>query len=216
MSFRRMIQILALLRDASGRPDAWWLQHIYSSGAVLTALLTAAWHRRWEGSLEGTPRRGLFDGLCHLGTALAVTLPVLPYVRDRAGFLRVALLSAVAFDLDHVAAARSLSLERCSSMPSRPASHSFLSPLLLAVLVERWRPEKHIGLGVLLGLTSHLLRDLGTGGAPLVHPRRIITMPYGTVVFLLGLLSLSSRHATRLAIGGPLLAKRFGRWLLTR
>jgi membrane-bound metal-dependent hydrolase YbcI (DUF457 family) len=213
---RRIIQTLALLRDASGRPDAWWLQHIYSSGAVLIALLTTSWHRRWEDSREGTPRRGLLDGLCHFGTALAVILPVLPYVRDRAGFLRIALLSAVAFDLDHIPAARSISLERCSTMPNRPASHSLLSPLVLALLVERWRPEKHFGLGVLLGLTSHLLRDLGTGGAPLVHPRRIITIPYGMVVFLLGLLSVSSRYATRMAVGGPLLAKRFGRWLLSR
>jgi hypothetical protein len=210
-----MIRLLSTAHRATWRPVAWWLRQSYACGAILMAMVTSAWHRRWAEADEGTSRRGFFDGLCHFGTALAVTLPVLPYVRDRAGFLRVALLSAVAFDLDHIFAARSIRLERCSTMPQRPPSHSVLAPLLLALLVERWRPEKHIGLGVLLGLSSHLLRDLGTGGAPLVHPRRIITIPYASVVFLLGVLSVASRHATRLALGGPLLARRAFRRLLT-
>lgn len=172
------------------------------------AIITSAWHRRWEEAEDGTPRRGFFDGLCHAGTALAVALPALPYVRDPAGFLRVALSSALLFDLDHVAAARSVRLARCMTMATRPASHSLLAPLALAALAEWLRPQRHIGLGALLGIGSHLLRDLGTGGAPLVHPRRIITVPYRIVVPILGLLAISSRHATRRHLGSRLV--RFG------
>lgn len=214
MAVRHVTRPLATLHRLTGRPDAPALQLLYSSGAVFAALLTSMWHRRWEAAHEGSRQRGLFDGLCHAGTALAVSLPVLPYVRDRAGFLRVALVSAVAFDLDHIPAARSIRLDRCSTMPTRPVSHSALAPLLLALLLERWRPEKHVGLAVLLGLTSHLLRDVGTGGAPLVHPRRIITMPYSAVVFLLWVLSLGTRRATRTAASGQRIAMRFGRRLL--
>lgn len=193
-------------RRIRGGAKPSWLGHLrYFSLSFFTALATLAWHRRWQEASDGSPRRGLFDGLCHLGTALAVVLPVLPYVRDRSGFLRLALLSAVLVDLDHVAAARSVRLARTMTMDQRPASHSLLLPLLCAALAEHWRPRRHLGLAALLGLSSHLLRDLGTGGAPLVHPRRIVSMPNPMVVALLGALALTSRTATRLALGTHLL-----------
>lgn len=185
------------------RPD--WPSAFAIGASTTAALVTSAWHRRWAGSADGTPRRGLFDGLCHAGTALAVALPALPYVRDPAGFLRVAVSSAVLIDLDHVVSARSMRLTRCMTLDQRPPSHSVLAPLALAVIAERLRPEQHFGLGALLGLGSHLLRDLGTGGAPLLHPRRIITIPYRVTVPLLGLLAISSRHATRRHLGRRLL-----------
>lgn len=125
-------------------------------------------------------------------------------MRDRGSFLRLALLSGLALDLDHVLAARSIRLERTMTMPQRPASHSLLAPILLAVLAEKLRPERHLGLAALLGISSHLLRDLGTGGAPLLHPRRIITMPNPLVVAMLATLALSSRTATRLALGAKI------------
>lgn len=190
-----------------------WMQPSLAVGAVFAALATGAWHRRWESAFEGSPRRGLFDGLCHLGTALAVSLPILPYVRDRWGFLRISLLCSVVIDLDHVLAARSFRLTRCMTMEHRPASHSVLTPLIFATLAERWKPEQHMGLAALVGVGSHLLRDLGTGGAPLLHPRRIITIPYTAVVVLLGGFSVMTRYGTRTAVGGKILALRAWRWL---
>ncbi len=190
-----------------------WMQPSLAVGAVIAALATGAWHRRWESAYDGSPRRGLFDGLCHLGTAMAVSLPILPYVRDRWGFLRISLLSSVVIDLDHVLAARSFRLTRCMTMDQRPASHSVLTPLIVAVLVERWKPEQHTGLAALVGVGSHLLRDLGTGGAPLLHPRRIITIPYALVVVLLGTFSVATRYFTRTATGGKFLARRAWRWM---
>src|SRR5690606_34509704 len=96
--------------------------HVFLSwlGALAATGLTVAWHRRWEMAEDGTPVRGLLDGLCHTGTALAVALPVLPYVRDPRAFLRVTLTCALAIDLDHVPAARSLRLTRCMGMERRP------------------------------------------------------------------------------------------------
>ncbi len=190
-----------------------WMQPSLAIGAIIAALATGAWHRRWESSFDGSPRRGLFDGLCHLGTALAVSLPILPYVRDRWGFLRMSLLSSVVIDLDHVLAARSFRLTRCMTMEHRPASHSVLTPLIFAVLAERWKPEQHVGLAALVGVSSHLLRDLGTGGAPLLHPRRIITIPYTLVVVLLGAFSMMIRYGTRTAMGGKFVALHAWRWI---
>ncbi len=184
-------------------------------GAILAALITGAWHRRWASSFNGTPRRGLFDGLCHLGTALAVSLPILPYVHDRWGFLRTSLLCSVVLDLDHILAARSFRLARTMTMNQRPVSHSVLTPLIIATLAERWNPQRHLGLAALVGLGSHLLRDLGTGGAPLLHPRRIITLPYQLVVVLLGALAFVSRYGARTASGGKFLASRVWRWVMT-
>lgn len=190
-----------------------WMQPALALGAILAAITTTAWHRRWETSYEGSTRRGLFDMLCHFGTALAVSLPILPYVRDRRGFLRISLLSAIMLDLDHILAARSLNLNSWMTMPQRPVSHSVLTPLLVAALAERWKPEQHFGLAAIIGVGSHLLRDLGTGGAPLIHPRHIVTIPYEFVVVLLGALSVISRYSTRTAIGGKILARRAWRWM---
>ncbi|HUZ00676.1 MAG TPA: metal-dependent hydrolase [Thermomicrobiaceae bacterium] len=207
MSIKRIDPSAPPRRGASRRP--WWLQPLSILASTGAALATVAWHRRWEGAIDGTPRRGLMDGLCHGGTALAVALPALPYVREPAAFLRVVLSTALLLDLDHIPAARSFHLARTMTMEHRPPSHSVLTPLLFAILAERWRPERHLGLAALLGLGSHLLRDLGTGGAPIVHPRRIVTVPYRVVVPLLGLVAISSRHATRRRFGTRLLRLAF-------
>ncbi len=192
-----------------------WMQPSLALGAILAAITTGAWHRRWESAYEGTPRRGLFDGLCHLGTALAVSMPILPYVQDRWGFLRISLLSSVVIDLDHILAARSFRLTRCMTMDHRPASHSVLTPIIFAVLAERWKPKQHVGLAALVGVSSHLLRDLGTGGAPLLRPRKIITIPYELVVVLLGAFSVLTRYGTRTAVGSKFLALRAWRWFFS-
>src|SRR6185312_7077111 len=115
-SYKRTIKLLRVNRRRINGAMRW-MQPAMAVGAVAAAVTTNAWHRRWEASYEGTPRRGLFDGLCHVGTALAVSLPILPYVHDRAGFLRISLLSSLMLDLDHVLAARSLRLSDCMTMP---------------------------------------------------------------------------------------------------
>ncbi|MDI3339697.1 MAG: metal-dependent hydrolase [Sphaerobacter sp.] len=182
-------------------PPLRWDVPLSLVATALGAALTAACHRRWAHAGPGSSQRALFDGACHVGTALAVASPVSPYVRDPGAFLRVAVASALLIDLDHVVAARSLRLTRWMTMPARPPSHSLLAPLLLATLAERLAPERHLGLAAVLGLGSHLLRDLYTGGVPLLHPRRVISLSPNVVIPVLALLALSSRSGARRRLG---------------
>lgn len=177
------------------QPDLRLMAPLSVSGALISAGLTVVWQRRWAEAAAATPRRALFDGLCHVGTALAVGLPALPHVDNRREFIQAVVAGAILIDLDHIPAARSTRLDRCMSMPQRPASHSVFAVLALAAAVETLRPGRQAGLGMLLGLSSHLLRDLATGGAPLIRPRSVITIPPGAQVVLLGVLALVGRHA---------------------
>ena len=131
------------------------------------------------------PQEALGDGAAHIATALAVAAPALPFVADRRRFLAIAALSAVAIDLDHVVAARSVELISCMTMPHRPPSHSLLTLGALTYLSERAWPGSQTELAIALGLGSHLLRDLATGGAPIVLPRQIVEMARPSVAFMI-------------------------------
>lgn len=160
-------------------------------GSGIALLGTALAHQRWKVYPLGTPQRGMLDLACHLGTACAVTVPVLPNTRHRRVFGACALASSIALDLDHVVAARSLNVSHWMTMPSRPPTHSLFSMIAMAWTAERLAPGKRLWLAVGLGVGSHLLRDLATGGAPFWHPRRVITWPERTVMVLLALLPLA-------------------------
>jgi hypothetical protein len=156
---------------------------------------SCAWHKRR--GLKG--REALSDGAAHVATALAVALPAAPFVEHRRRFLATAAVSAVAIDLDHVVAARSTALISCMSMPHRPASHSILTVGITSYAAERLWPGTQTGLALTLGLGSHLLRDLATGGAPLFIPKRIVVTAKPPVALLMAALGAVGRwHARRL------------------
>lgn len=141
----------------------------------------------------------LTDGAAHIATALAVSLPAAPFVEHRRRFIAGAIASAAAIDLDHVVAARSMQLLSCMSMPHRPASHSVLTVGIATYAAERLWPGTQTGLALTLGLGSHLLRDLATGGAPLFLPRRIVAITRPPVALMMALLGIGGRwHARRL------------------
>ncbi|HYI16455.1 MAG TPA: metal-dependent hydrolase [Thermomicrobiales bacterium] len=142
-------------------------------------------------------QEALSDGAAHIATALAVSLPAAPFVQDRKRFVALAALSAVAIDLDHVVAARSTSLIPCMTMPNRPASHSVLTVGIVSYAVERIWPGTQSGLAIVLGLGSHLLRDLATGGAPLFIPRRIVEVPRPPVASMMLALGVFGRWYAR-------------------
>lgn len=102
----------------------------------------------------------------------------------------MALGSAVALDVDHIFAARSLQVNNWMTMPSRPPTHSLVAMIAMAWGVEWLAPGRRLWLAVALGVGSHLLRDLATGGAPLWHPRRVISWPVPAVLLGLVLLPL--------------------------
>jgi membrane-bound metal-dependent hydrolase YbcI (DUF457 family) len=139
----------------------------------------------------------LTDGAAHIATALAVSLPAAPFVAHKRRFLTVAALSAVAIDLDHVVAARSVRLIPCMTMPTRPASHSVLTVAAGTYAAERLWPGTQSGLAITLGLGSHLLRDLATGGAPLFIPQRIIIVPRPPVASMMVALGVFGRWYAR-------------------
>lgn len=135
------------------------------------------------------PLEALSDGAAHIATALAVAMPASPFVSHPKRFVATAVISAVAIDLDHVVVARSTQLIPCMTMPTRPASHSVLTIGAVAYLVERVYPNTQTDLGIVLGLGSHLLRDLATGGAPLFIPRHIVAVqrpPVASMMVALG------------------------------
>jgi len=139
-----------------------------------TWLLAAIAHRWWARAPEGSLYLALCDGLSHAALGLVTSLPAARYAPRPKRVLTGALLGALAIDLDHVAAARSIRLERCMTMPQRPATHSLAVAAALTGLVAGW--DRYLGIGLGLGLGSHLVRDLVTGGAPLVHPRRVVQL----------------------------------------
>jgi hypothetical protein len=134
-------------------------------------------------------REALADGGAHIATALAVSLAAMPFVEHKRRFLAATVISAVAIDLDHVIAARSTELIPCMTMPHRPASHSVVTVGVATYAAERLWPGTQTALATSLGLGSHLLRDLATGGAPLFIPKRIVAItrpPVALMMFLLG------------------------------
>jgi hypothetical protein len=139
----------------------------------------------------------LSDGGAHIATALAVSLPAMPFVEHRRRFIAVSALSAVAIDLDHVIAARSTSLIPCMTMPQRPASHSVLALGIGSYAAERLWPGTQSGLAITLGLGSHLLRDLATGGAPLFIPQRIVVVPRPPVASMMAAMGVFGRWYAR-------------------
>lgn len=144
-------------------------------------------------------REALSDGAAHFATALAVSLPAAPFVEHKRRFVAAAAISAVAIDLDHVVAARSMQLIPCMTMPHRPASHSVITVGIASYAAERLWPGTQTGLALTLGLGSHLLRDLATGGAPLFIPRRIVAITKPPVALMMVLLGVVGRwHARRL------------------
>src|SRR5688500_9811645 len=106
--------------------------------AVAFGLLALAFDRACDAFKRGGHKRqeALSDGAAHIATALAVSLPAAPYVRDQKRFVFLAALAAVAIDLDHVIAARSTKLIPCMTMPNRPASHSVLTVGIVSYAVE--------------------------------------------------------------------------------
>jgi len=162
----------------------------YQAAAGIAAAVHLLCHRAWARAGDGTPRRALFDGLSHGSAALAVIVPAAPRVPEPGWFLATGLAGGLLLDLDHILAAQSIRLDRCMTMPARPPTHSFPTALLASVGLARLRPWRGLGLGLFLGLMSHLLRDLGTGGAPVFHPRRVIECAYPTSLLLTAALAV--------------------------
>jgi hypothetical protein len=154
-----------------------WLATLLTWGIALIA------HRAWSAAPPRSWRRGVSDAASHAASGLATVLPITGQLPAPGRLLAGALVGSLILDLDHVAAARSLRLSACMTMPSRPATHSAAVACLLALVTMR--RDRALGLGLGLGLGAHLVRDLATGGAPLLTPKRSVSVPEGWMIPLL-------------------------------
>ena len=143
------------------------------------------------------------DPLQHALIAAAVVSPLA--ARAGRGVVGTAVAVALAIDVDHAVAARSLRVRDTTGLPMRPRSHSLLTTAATGVAVAAAAGSLH-GWAAFAGLASHLLHDAGDTAAPtpLLWPfaparqigrRRQLA---GTALLLLGS-ALVSRAAARRA-----------------
>lgn len=144
---------------------------------------------------------GAFDVSGHLITALVIGIGV------RALRLPVPLWSilvgGVVLDVGHVLTDLDL-LERLQGS-SRNGSHSLLVVAILAVVGFVDRRHADIWLGIAMGASSHLWRDMGTGTVALLWPltervygtlfNRYLAVLGGIVIAMIGSATLLSLHA---------------------
>jgi hypothetical protein len=145
------------------------------------------------------------DPLQHALLAGAVAAPLVPRAGRR--ILLTAVAPALAIDVDHALAARSLRVSRTTALRTRPRSHSLVTALGTGALVTAAAGPVH-GWAAFGGLVSHFLHDAGDRAAPtpLLWPfararqlgRR--RQALGTVTLVLGSLAVSRAAA---ASSGP-------------
>lgn len=145
------------------------------------------------------------DPLQHALLAAAVAAPLVP--RAGRGVLASAIAPALAIDVDHAVAARSLRVSRTTALATRPRTHSLVTALATGAVLAAAAGPVH-GWAAFSGLGSHLLHDAGDRAAPtpLLWPfagahqlgRRVQLA--GTVALLLGSVAVSRAAA---ASSGP-------------
>jgi membrane-bound metal-dependent hydrolase YbcI (DUF457 family) len=99
------------------------------------------------------------DPLQHALIAAAVAAPL------GRGPARTAVVAALAIDVDHAFAARSLRVGSMTSLATRPRTHSLLAAVGAGTLVGAAAGPRH-GWAAFSGLASHLLHDAGDRAAP--------------------------------------------------
>lgn len=155
---------------------------------------------RWmSGGLHTLLATGIADETAHLSTMVIVLL-AFPMLRN-AGFILGCLAGSVAIDVDHIPLF--LGSDIFTADTNRPFTHGLLTVSIVLALAlvagGRWRS---VGLGLVVGLGAHFLRDMATStaGVPLLWPvvDTGFTLPYpfyATVMALALLLNLAASIA---------------------
>jgi hypothetical protein len=121
----------------------------------------------------------VLDEIAHLGTAL-ILLIGLGRV-SLSPFTVACLVGAVLIDVDHLPAMLSPDVSLIEE--ERPVTHSVIWVAVLLIsstgLTGQWRS---VVVGLSLGILTHLVRDMATGGVPLFWPvsDNIVEIPYWT------------------------------------
>jgi membrane-bound metal-dependent hydrolase YbcI (DUF457 family) len=115
-------------------------------------------------------------------------LPIVLRSNRRVLFGTPAFISGLALDLDHAAAARSLSPRAMEQLGHRPETHCLLIAVALALLALALTRRKLVAWSVFVVVVAHLLFDAAGGGVyglyPLRQPEAIpwLACPIGIVV----------------------------------
>jgi hypothetical protein len=103
------------------------------------------------------------DPFQHASIAAVVAAPLVPRAGRRVLFTAIG--AALAIDVDHAVAARSLRVRATISLPTRPRTHSLLTALGTGAAVAAVAGPVH-GWAAFGGLASHLMHDAGDRSAP--------------------------------------------------
>jgi membrane-bound metal-dependent hydrolase YbcI (DUF457 family) len=103
------------------------------------------------------------DPLQHALIAAVVSAPLISSAGP--GVLVTATAAAVAIDVDHAVAARSLRVDALTSLDTRPRTHSLVAATAAGAITGTLAGPAH-GWAVFSGLVSHLLHDAGDQAAP--------------------------------------------------
>jgi membrane-bound metal-dependent hydrolase YbcI (DUF457 family) len=115
-----------------------------------------------------TLRWALLDEVAHAGVAAICSWPLGRKWGARS--VLVAVLSGTVIDVDHAIAARSLAPRRMMRLAERPATHSLLGVLLVAIVTGAVCGRR-LGYAAGIGAASHVLRDaVAPPGVPLFTP----------------------------------------------
>jgi len=102
------------------------------------------------------------DPLQHAAIAAAVVAPV---ARARPRVIATAVGAALAIDIDHAVAARSIRPRHTTALDQRPRTHSLVTAVTAGTIVTAAAGPLH-GWAAFAGLASHLLHDAGDRAAP--------------------------------------------------
>ena len=103
------------------------------------------------------------DPLQHVLIAAFVTAPLVP--REGRRVLATAAAAALAIDLDHAVAARSIRVADTTALATRPRTHSVVTALGAGAVMAGAAGPAH-GWAAFAALVSHFLHDAGDRNAP--------------------------------------------------
>jgi inner membrane protein len=142
----------------------WWQRALAATGAVALVFAVDA---LFDSAALSLPAKALLDESAHLATGLLLLGAL---VRRPSPLLVLGTaLGSMGIDVDHIP----LVLIHHGDLYGvpRPTTHSLLTIIVIAgvalLLTARYRPY---ALGVAFGIATHLIRDMATGGVPLLWP----------------------------------------------
>jgi inner membrane protein len=149
--------------------------------AVLVVVAVDAIFRRVDPPLVVA---AVLDESAHLMTALLLLGALMPHPRRE--WLVSVVVGASLIDVDHIP--MEFDWDYFTRGTDRPYSHSLLTIVAAALIVPLiGAAPTAIGRGVAFGLATHFLRDMATGGVPLLWPitKESVTIGYTPYIVLL-------------------------------